>query len=177
MWLRWAADTSIRGRGGSGTEESPRNPSSPICSVTHFDSFHPRFLCLVADAFQRTASQPPSQPAVGALEPRIHVALGSRPALRPCIPTSLRPRRGDSPLGPAPDPPRCLLCSVVRAAPSSSGCCLHQGVPVGFGLVSFLAFAKTLAHSFLPGCLGFLDSMQSCFSFPAVPRTTLFSRL
>lgn len=176
-WPRWAADTSIRGRGGSGTEESLRNPSSLICSVTHFDSFHPRFRCLVADAFQRTASQPPSQPAVGALEPRVHVTLGSGPALRPCVPASLRPRGGDSPLGPAPGPPRCLLGSVVRAAPSSLGLCLLRGVPVSFGLVSFLAFAKTLAHSFLLGCLGFLDSMQSCFSFPAVPRTTLFSRL
>ena len=42
-------------------------------------SFHPRFRCLVTDAFQRAASQPQSQPALRAVEPRIHLALVSGP--------------------------------------------------------------------------------------------------
>lgn len=48
--------------------------------------FLPRFCCLLTNTFQRTASCPPIQPRLGAVEPFVPVPLGSRP--RPRAPTA-----------------------------------------------------------------------------------------
>lgn len=55
------------------------------------------------------------------------------------------------------------------------------GLSVGSLFVLFslqdLTEAQILAHSFVPGCLGSLDTVHLHSPFPAAPRTTLLSGL
>ena len=94
-----------RGPAGSGGVEV----SLPLTTSL----FLPRFCCLITNTFQHTASCPPNQPRLGAVEPFVPVPLGSR--LRPQAPTP-----GDRPAGSSLE--RALAPATIATAP-----CLELG--------------------------------------------------